>query len=75
MLAEAENANVTWVWTGTGGTGEAYSQTCMRWTSALASTPGIAGNARRIPQFTGSDSTQLGGRTCDVKRRLYCFQK
>jgi hypothetical protein len=70
-----ENANVTWVWTGTGGTGEAYSQTCTRWTSALAAASGIAGNARRIPQFTGTDWTQLGGRTCDVKRRFYCFQK
>ncbi len=30
----------------------------------------LAGNARRIPQFTGSDWTQLGGRTCDVKRRF-----
>jgi hypothetical protein len=75
LVDRDENDYVTWVWTGTGGTGEAESQSCARWTSAMATESGIAGNARRIPKFTGSDWTQLGGRTCDAKRRFYCFQK
>ncbi len=44
-------------------------------TAAQAIANSLAGDARRIPQFTGSDWTQLGGRTCDVKRRFLCFQK
>lgn len=70
-----ENAAVAWAWTGTGATGMALSQTCNAWRSASNVQSGIAGNARRIPAFAAGDWTELGGRTCDVKRRFYCFQK
>jgi hypothetical protein len=75
QVEQDENSSVTWVWTGTGPSGESYAQTCIRWTVATSVESGIAGNARRIPMYTASDWTQLGGRTCDVKRRFYCFQK
>lgn len=71
-----ENPLVAWVWTGSTATGApATSDNCKRWTSALASDFGTAGNARRIPAFAPSDWTSLGGRQCDLKRRFYCFQK
>jgi hypothetical protein len=76
QVPQDENAYVTWVWTGTDGFGEAYSTlTCKAWTSAASGEAGVAGNARRIPAATQTDWTTLGGRTCDVRRRFYCFQK
>ena len=55
-----ENVQVAWVWTGTKSDGTVDSQMCTSWTNAVC---------------TGADWTNLGGRTCDVKRRFYCFQK
>lgn len=69
-----ENSAVAWVWTGSNGDGTAATQDCNGWTSGLATQSGIAGNARRIPSFTPTDWTAFGGRTCDVRRRFYCFQ-
>lgn len=70
-----ENSAVAWAWTGTNGSGEATVATCGGWTSALPTNTGVTGNARRIPSPTSTDWTALGSRPCDVKRRLYCFQK
>lgn len=71
-----DSAYTTFVWTGTDGAGEAYSTlTCKAWTSAASGESGVAGNARGIPAGVKTDWTAFGGRTCDLKRRFYCFQK
>lgn len=70
-----ENSAVTWVWTGSTSTGTAASLTCKEWTSSQSNEAGTTGNARRIPQWTKTDWTTLGGRPCDVPRRFYCFQQ
>jgi hypothetical protein len=71
-----DSAYTTFVWTGTDGAGEAYSTlTCKAWTSAANAESGVAGNARGVPASVKTDWTAFGGRTCDVKRRFYCFQK
>lgn len=75
QVDQDENARVTWVWTGTNGSGLADGMSCRAWTSATSFEAGVAGNARRIPQPEPSDWTSLGGRTCNLKRRFYCFQK
>jgi hypothetical protein len=69
-----ENSAVTYVWTGSNGDGTAALSDCNAWTNANASQSGGAGNARRIPSFTATDWTSFGGRTCDARRRFYCFQ-
>lgn len=69
-----ENMFVTYVWTGSNGDGTASFQDCAGWTSALATQSGVAGNARRIASPTATDWTAFGGRTCDARRRFYCFQ-
>lgn len=69
-----DNSSVTYTWTGSNSDGTAAFSDCNAWTNAAASQSGGAGNARRIPAFLPSDWTSFGGRTCDVRRRLYCFQ-
>ncbi len=70
-----ENPLVAWVWTGTSGTGEVGLSTCKSWTSASTDDTGITGNARKILSPTNADWTSLGSRPCNLRRRLYCFQK
>lgn len=69
-----ENPLVTYVWTGSNGDGTAALQDCNGWTNGLGSGSGVAGNARRIAAPTPTDWTSFGGRTCDARRRFYCFQ-
>ena len=69
-----ENMFVTYVWTGSNGDGTASLQDCNGWTNALSTQSGVAGNARRIASPTPTDWTTFGGRTCDARRRFYCFQ-
>lgn len=76
MVDFDENPLVAWVWTGSDSAGApTTSNNCKRWTSDLATDFATTGNARRIPAFSPSDWTALGGRQCDLKRRFYCFQK
>lgn len=70
-----ENPLVAWVWTGTSGTGEVTFSTCRDWTSASDGDIGTTGNARKIENPTPADWTSLGNRSCNLKRRFYCFEK
>lgn len=69
-----ENANVAWVWTATSANGQAGGLDCSAWTNAAGAVSGGTGNARVIPSALPSDWTTLGGRPCNLKRRLYCFE-
>ena len=75
LVPADENPSVAWVWTGTQGDGTVDPQTCSSWSSASSTMSGITGNARQLPTPTPTDWTTLDGRTCDVKRRFYCFQQ
>jgi hypothetical protein len=73
-VTEDENTLVAWAWTGTRGDGTLSNQgTCNNWTDT--GDIGVAGNARRRQRTIEAEEwTYLGGRPCNIKRRLYCFQ-
>lgn len=67
-----ESPTVTHVWTATNSDGSAAFIDCNAWTSDDSAVKAIAGNARNVGapgEWTGSSI-----RSCDVRRRFYCFE-